>query len=370
MQAVGRNQPPAADYSQVLDRISKLKRVDFRWLNQETINEFKQLFDHLYNSERLSTTEVGDKIGKSQQFAWSMCKRLGIGLRSRAEGGRIYAPRRTSNVRKPFNGSTLDKAYLQGFARGDLDARRASSLAIMVSTTTTHPDFVSVFESLFRSYGPVYVYPIYDKTGGYKWKVAARLDDSFCFMLLRENPSHPTVNSKDEFLAWLAGFIDSDGSVGMIHSGAYVRLNLQMSNEDTTLLDYTKRELERAGYHPTGPYRSHQKGHETPARHIRYNEDMYYLLLQRLDEVRDMLQLLPLRLREKRRRRDLALRLPSPALWKKAGTQVELLREQIDTEVAWYVRAAEQAYARTSHKRGRESATWRLSRAWRPHRTS
>lgn len=359
-----------SDYLELVNKLSKLKRVDFRWLDKQTNGEIRELFDHLYTSEKLSTTEIAGIFGKSQQFAWSMCRRLGITLRSRAEGGRIYAPKRTPNVRRPFDGTSLDRAYLQGFARGDLDVRKVSSLAIMVSTTTTHPAFVSLFESLFRPYGPVYVYPVYDEKSGYKWKLAARLDNSFDFMLPEENPPCPAYRSRAEFMAWLAGVIDSDGSVGLIHSGIYVRPNLEISNQDTNLLGQIRDSLTRLGYLVTGPYRSHPKGHETPAWHLKYNEDMHHLFLQKSKEVKQILRLLPLKHQEKRRRKELVLSLAVPALWKVEGVKVQSLRDQIDSEVANCIRLAESTYRALSHKKGRESATSRLSRAVNPHPTS
>ena len=277
-------------------------------------------------------------------------------------GGRLYAPKRTPSIRRPFDGTKLDRAYLQGFARGDLDFRRVSTLAIQVSTTTTHPDFVSLFTMLFRRYGPLYVYPCRDEVRGYRWKVAARVDNSLDFLVGEKMRPCPTFKSKGEFWSWLAGIIDSDGSVGVIHSGSYARLNLQVANQDISLLGHIKSELIRAGFFPTGPYRNYEKGYETPSCHIRYNDDMRYLLLQRSADVRETLTLLPLRHKEKKRRKDLALRLPVHALWTKIGWQVESLREQTTGETDSYVRKAKEAFMLRKHKRRGESAISRLSR--------
>lgn len=347
----------ALQHSQTVRKLSSLKRVDFRWLDEQTIEELRQLFSHLYSSKGLSTTEIAKALGKSQLFAWSMCRRLGVVTRTAEEGGRLYAPKRTKNIRRPFDGTNLDRAYLQGFARGDLNVARVSSMAILVSTTTTHPDFVALFLSLFRPYGPVYLYPICDKKNGYKWKVAARLDNSFAFILPTENTLEPFSFSSPEFTAWLAGIVDTDGSIGMIHSGAYLRINIVISNQDIHLLNGIRDVLMRKGHHPTGPYCLYPKGYETPTRHVRYNEDMHYLALQRASEVRRLIELLPLRHGEKMRRKDLVLRAPVPAIWSSVGRDVEVLRRGIKNDVAGFVKKAEATYRRTSHKRRRESAT-------------
>ncbi len=299
-----------------------------------------------------------------------MCDRLGIPLRSRDDGGRLYAPKRTPNVRKPFDGTRLDRAYLQGFARGDLDVRRVSSLALMISSTTTHPDFVSLFESLFRRYGPVYFYPIHDDERGYRWKVAARLDNSFAFMLPEQSSKYPRYRTRDEFFAWLAGPVDSDGSVGIIHGEEYARVHLQVANEDIELLRHIRTELSKGGYHPDGPYLTRSKGYVTPAWNIEYKGDMHYLLLQRYDEVTEVLGMLPLRHKERCLRRDLVLRLGKPLRWSRWSSEVRSLRSQIRNGVKAYERKAEEAYNKANHKRRRESPTLRLSQASRQRRTS
>jgi hypothetical protein len=336
----------------ILRRFLSMKRIDFRWLSHEEISELRDLLWDLYDSQKLSTTEIARKLAKSQFATWSLFKRLGIPLRSREEGGRIYAPKRTPNARRPFSGSPQDRAYLRGFARGDLDVRRVSKLAIMVSSTTTHPAFVTLFKSLFEAHGPVYIYPIRDDKWRYKWKVAARLDNSFAFILPDQGDDYPHFHTKDEFLAWLAGLIDSDGSVGIIHSGRYLRVNLQIANEDIELLQHIKIELKAGGYHPDGPYRVHRQGHVTEAWNIVYNHDMYCLGIQRYSDVRKILPLLPLRHEEKRRRCELVLQLTQPLLWKVWQRDIRTLRNQIRMDVISCVHLAEENY-----KRRRESPT-------------
>jgi hypothetical protein len=350
-------EPSPEQIQAVLDRLSASKRVDFRWLTKEEIDSFHRALNELYTSDQMSTTEIAEMLGKSQLFAWTMCRRLGIKTRSPTEGGRLYAPKRTKNPRLSFDGSCTDRAYLQGFAHGDLDVRRVSGLAVMVSSTTTHPDFTSLFKSLFYRYGPIYEYPIYDKVCGYRWKVAARLDNSFGFMLPEKRTSFPRYDGKFVFYAWLAGIVDSDGSVGMIHDRKYVRTNLQISNQDLTLLEHVKNELLYAGYIPSGPYRIRQEGYQTPSWNIKYTKDMFCMYLQRAREVKEFLRALPLRHQEKRQRKELVLSFPTPALWEKDGVRVDLLRRNTGKAVADYLRLAEHRYKEAVHKRGGESPT-------------
>ena len=86
-----------------------------------------------------------------------------------------------------FDGGAPDKAYLQGFSRGDLNVARVSDVSLFVSTTTTHPAFAELFSELFSPFGHVYNYLIGDELGRFKWKVAVRLERSFDFLMRSEN---------------------------------------------------------------------------------------------------------------------------------------------------------------------------------------
>jgi len=127
----------------------------------------------------------------------------------------------------PFTGSNLDRAYMRGFARGDLNVARTSEVSLFVSTTTTHPAFSTLFQGLFSRYGHVYTYPILDDFGRFKWKVAVRLDRSFDFLLpttlgsALAHVSNPLLRA-----AWLAGLVDTDGHVGIVRSGVYARFRV------------------------------------------------------------------------------------------------------------------------------------------------
>ncbi|MDV3292718.1 MAG: hypothetical protein LYZ70_00425 [Nitrososphaerales archaeon] len=241
--------------------------------------------------------------------------------------------------------SELEQAYLMGFAEGDLHVRRASGLAIMASSTTTHPAFASLFKSLFQANGPVYVYPIFDRISGYRWKVGARLDYSFEFMLPAPRKHYPKwKEGPAKFFAWLAGIVDSDGSVNVVRSGIYARAMMAVSNQDGRLLRHIKRELRAAGYHPGGPYLSAPRGQVTPGYDIRYNKDMLVLCVQKRAEVLGLLHLLPLKQSEKVRRKILAMSCSPAKKWSKIEAKVRTVQRTISEEVTGFVREAEEAY--------------------------
>ena len=111
----------------------------------------------LHNTSRISILEISKRLGRSQFFLWSLCRNLAIPTRSVSEANQLSATLRSKHVKVPFLGSMIEKMYLEGFAHGDLDVRRASSTAIVASSTSTHPSFASLFETLFRRYAQLTV---------------------------------------------------------------------------------------------------------------------------------------------------------------------------------------------------------------------
>jgi hypothetical protein len=329
-----------------LDKISTFRRLDFRLLGKQEIADIKRTIEQLYVSEKMSTNDIAKALGRSQSSTWKLCRRLGIELRSPNEGKALAAPWRIRTPRHPFVGMEADRCYLKGFSEGDLDVRKPSSNAVMVSSTTTHPAFTSCFRLLFRDYGPVYEYPIFEVLG-YKWKVAARLDNSFTFLLPSQRKDYPTISTNHRsFLSWLAGIVDTDGSIVIERSGAYARITLLVSNQDQALLSHIKGELTNGGYHPTGPYLQAPRGKITPGWRIRYTKDQWQLSLQRADEVRSVVKLLPLRHEEKVMRKDLAMVIPPRARWDDWCSRVLTLRLAIKQKVHSYISRAQEEYKR------------------------
>lgn len=303
-----------------------------------------QTLNFLHHTSRISILEISKRLGRSQSFLWSLCNNLALPMRTVCEANQFSARLRTKRVKTSIGGSTDERSYLQGFAHGDLDVRRASSIAIVASSTSTHRAFASLFESLFRDYGPIYRYPVFDKTSGYRWKVAARLDNSFSFLLPEQRRHFPTAADASHFFAWLAGIIDSDGSIGIIHSGEYVRFNLEISNQDLPLLLHIRRELGKLGYSPTGPYKRRSESYVTPNLNIKYRQDMYCLAIQRVPEAKEILTLTPLSHAEKCKKKEYVLALRTPAKWDAEERKITAMRDDTDCAVQQFIQQARESY--------------------------
>lgn len=329
----------------VLQRLTKSKRLHLSSLGTAQAKEVRLALSALYQSELMSTAEIALTIDKSPSFVWSLCRKLGVKLRKPSEALLLAAPARIKTIRRPFAGHESETHYLQGFAEGDLDVRKPSRVAVMVSSTTTHPSFSACFRSMFENYGPIYHYPVFDKAHGYRWKLATRLDCSFSFLLPQLRKDYPEFNLKpSNFYSWLAGIVDTDGSVNIVPSGRYVKLTLAISNQDMDLLKHVKNQLESAGFHPSGPYLQAEKGRITKNWSIMYRNDQWNLLIQRAEEVRGILRKLPLRHGEKVSRSRIALGLSEGVRWSTIESQVRALQARIARQVNDYKKEAEEAY--------------------------
>jgi hypothetical protein len=164
--------------------------------------------------------------------------------------------------RKPFDGTDEDKAYLLGVAHGDFHVSRPFGDAVRVSTSTTHPAMVELFERLFGQYGHVYPHPRYKKdTGTYSWNIQVILDKSFDFLLYgREDCREWVASRHSTMLAYLAGLIDAEGYIRPHANPRTIGLIVSIWNTDTRLLEFAYRCLMQLGYRPLEPYLSQLPG--------------------------------------------------------------------------------------------------------------
>lgn len=329
------------DNARVLTLLSKTVRLKWHRLETNERRAIQRTLDELYRVHQMSTTEIARKIGRSNYFVWSLCQKAGVRLRSPDDGKALSGPKRVLTLRRCFEGPETFKGYLQGFAEGDLDVRQASTNAIMASSTTTHPAFSRCFQNLFQKYGPVYHYPVSDGNIRCKWKVAARLDNSFSFLLPNSRRGYPrTADGRGRFYSWLAGVVDADGSISILPSGEYVKLTIALANESEPLLGHIKRELQLIGRHPTGPYLTAKEGSSTEKWRIKYRKKMWVLCLQRSHEIKSVLQNLPLRHEEKIARKRLALEVEAGSRWTEVEQRIRTLQAEISRDVAAYVEEA------------------------------
>jgi len=236
---------------------------------------------------------------------WNRLRQRGFIMRDKVEA-QISAV--SKYERKPFKGDDLEKAYLLGLRHGDLDVVKHGR-AVRVRVSTTHKAMAYLFESLFSQFGHVHRYPRTSRFTGFEWSLECDLDSSFGFLLIRPAMEEIESYSKREFMAFLAGFFDAEGSI-FLHrkSGRYVP-ELTLTNTDVALLTHAKQRLEEQGFHLALEKREQRKGRSggMPAGVI------YRLRAWRFREVQLILGLLRVRHPEKVAEKTLIAGLVQPS---------------------------------------------------------
>ncbi len=331
-------------------------RFYFARLSSAEKLELRDLLNQLHGRFGESVLHISEMLGRTQGSTWKLFERLEIPRRSLAEANQISAPSRTRTKRVPFMGSGLEKAYLLGFTSGDLTAWQISGTRIMVSSTTTHRAFVELFRQMFGSNSPIYQWTMFEEKKGYRWRVGTRLDNSFQFLLVgREEGLKWALSDRTLFMAWLAGFVESDGNIQISRSSDGVRMRVNLYNSNVDILYRLKAHLESLGFSPSGPYVTMPKGTITP--YGTYTKDLWNLPLQRKWEVQELLRDLPLRHSEKCESKSIVLSIRKSARWQDVISLVRDARKRIKIDVAEFARMAEDEYLRRHTQGTEEQAT-------------
>lgn len=127
----------------------------------------------------------------------------------------------TKYLKTDFGGNSVEKAYMTGFRIGDLRVRKDCNL-ISIGCGTTKPNQVQLIKTLFEQYGPVWITEK-DKNGAFH--VDCLLNFSFLFLL----PKHKQIpkwilRNRKNFLAFLAGYTDAEGNIGIYGGRAKFRI--------------------------------------------------------------------------------------------------------------------------------------------------
>lgn len=172
--------------------------------------------ERLYVLEGLSMAEIGRRFGVGETTVPTYLKKCGI-LRRNLSAATIRYPRRN------FSGDLIEKAYLIGFRQGDLWVAPTNngpfSGSISVACATSREEQITLFKELFASYGHVAVSP--GRKGKYvQYSLQCCLNLTFDFLVAKEDCIPEQIhNDPSLFVAFLAGYIDAEGSFGLPRDG-------------------------------------------------------------------------------------------------------------------------------------------------------
>jgi hypothetical protein len=211
-----------------------------------------------YEAEGLSTWEIEKRYGYSRSASYRLLKQYGIPIRSIAESHTRYP-------RKSFEGDAVMKAYLLGFAIGDLRMRHHNgpkSATISIACGTTSTAQIALIRDLFEPYGRVWVGR---PNARGVMNIEAFVDHSFSF-LLRDRIEYVWV-AKDEhsFFSFLAGFTDAEGSYFFTKG----RPRLSWGNYDYALLVFLREQLIDRGFRVSSMTSDHLAGYVSKEGYVR-----------------------------------------------------------------------------------------------------
>lgn len=206
----------------------------------------KEKLEKLYLVEEVSTRDIAEKLDTGRSTVYRKLKKFDIPTRDISEAHIKYD-------RKDFSGNSEERNYLLGFCIGDLRARKIGdkSKTIKVDCGSTDRSQISLFRHLFEEYGRVWEGGPYDDGSIH---VEAFLNESFDFLLdARENLEIP--EDRHDFLAFLTGFIDAEGSF-FVTSG---KARFALGNYDEEILQDLKSRLENLGVQTTKIYTNDER---------------------------------------------------------------------------------------------------------------
>jgi len=238
-------------------------------------------------SRRYQAGESTVKIAKgvtTSTVVFRYLDELGIKHRNNSQNNTRYRKR-------PFDGTELDRAYMLGFTRGDVNVRRDYRL-MKLSAGTTRGAQLDLFTSLFAPYGPVRVAPSVSRVAGFEWTSYASLDETFSFLLDQKLEDPSKIFEGDSLSGYLGGLFDAEGSLWLA-ADEWFHPFWSICNADHKMLDWVMRFLKGLGFHPKmSPPNS---------------DGVARVVLQRRTEVVRLLQMLPIRHPEKKAKARLLL---------------------------------------------------------------
>ncbi len=197
----------------------------------------KSKLKDLYIKQRLSSRRIAKIYGCAYSTIDHKIREYGFSVKTLAAAHII-------TLRKNFDGNKTDKAYLIGFAMGDLRVRKKylNSETINIDCGSTKKEQINLISELFKSYGRVWVSKP-NKKGA--TQIECSLNDSFNFLLKKRILIDKWIlNNKKYFTAFLAGFTDAEGCISITHKGLAF---YSLGNYNSQLLSQIRNQLLKIG---------------------------------------------------------------------------------------------------------------------------
>lgn len=213
----------------------RLKEFGIPTRPRQKIKITKKVLRDLYFNKRFSLAAIGKLYNCNQVAIFKKMRKFGFSSRSSWETNEKHP-------KSDFSGNLLEKSYLLGFRAGDLGVRRTSKITgtIHVGCNSTKPAQIKLIKNLFKNYGPVWIGKP-NKRG--VQSIDTLINASFSFLLPKKDKINSWIlKNKNYFAAYLAGYTDAEGSIGVYDNRAKFRLG---SYDVRVLRDITRILIDR-----------------------------------------------------------------------------------------------------------------------------
>ena len=177
----------------------------------------KEMLEDFYINKKLSTWQIERIYKYSRGTVYRKLKEYNIETRNIAESHILYP-------RFNFSGDKIEKAYIIGFAMGDLRVRKCGSKSetIKVGCASTKNDQIKLISKVFDRYGKVWI----SKPGKRGIvNMECSLNNSFGFLLKKRTlPDNWILKNKKCFASFIAGFSDAEGCLSISKGKGYYSL--------------------------------------------------------------------------------------------------------------------------------------------------
>jgi len=169
----------------------------------------KSKLKDLYTKQRLSSRRIAKIYGCAYSTIDYKIREYGFPVKT-------LAAAHITTLRKNFDGNKTDKAYLIGFAMGDLRVRKVypNSETILIDCGSSKIEQINLIYKLFKPYGRVWVKKQPNRKGYIQ--IECSVNSSFDFLLKKRILADRWISkNKKYFTAFLAGFTDAEGCISI-----------------------------------------------------------------------------------------------------------------------------------------------------------
>lgn len=193
-----------------------------------SINIPRDQLSNLYLKQKLSSPKIAKVFNCSAGFIRKRLRDYAIRVRSVQEA--LPLSNASKYHLRNFNGGAMEKSYLIGLRKGDLNIAMASkySQTIFVHTSSTKIEMIRLVEESFAAYGHI------AKSGPHKngaFSIRCSLNRSFDFLLSNDDKIENWIlGNKNYFAAFLAGYTDAEGTFCLCGGNAVFSIRSQDKN--------------------------------------------------------------------------------------------------------------------------------------------